>query len=174
MPQPEKSEQTFEDRVKSLTTRDRERILEAFEAGLTHEYAAFLQTCAHCGLCADSCHYYLTQKDPRSIPAYKLHLITKVYKKSFDLIGRKLPALVGAEELSNELLEEWVDTLFGRCSLCGRCGINCTMGINIPYLIRAARGAMAAVGIVPPGLRWWPHPATTASTSSWSLTNTTS
>ncbi len=153
MPQPEKSEQTFEDRVKSLTTRDRERILEAFKASLTHEYAAFLQTCAHCGLCADSCHYYLTQKDPKSIPAYKLHLITKVYKKSFDLIGRKLPSLVGAEELSNELLEEWVDTLFGRCSLCGRCGINCTMGINIPYLIRAARGAMASVGIVPPGLQ---------------------
>ncbi len=153
MPQPEKSEQTFEDRVKSLTTRDRERILEAFKASLTHEYAAFLQTCAHCGLCADSCHYYLTQKDPRSIPAYKLHQITKVYKKSFDLIGRKLPTLVGAEELSNELLEEWVDTLFGRCSLCGRCGINCTMGINIPYLIRAARGAMASVGIVPPGLQ---------------------
>jgi Fe-S oxidoreductase len=153
MPQSEKPETTFEDRVKSLTTRDRERILEAFKASLTHEYAAFLQTCAHCGLCADSCHYYLTQKDPRSIPAYKLHLITKVYKKSFDLIGRKLPSLVGAEELSNELLEEWVDTLFGRCSLCGRCWINCTMGINIPYLIRAARGAMASVGIVPPGLQ---------------------
>ena len=153
MPQSEKTETTFEERVKSLTTRDRERILEAFKASLTHEYAAFLQTCAHCGLCADSCHYYLTQKDPRSIPAYKLHLITKVYKKSFDLIGRKLPTLVGAEELSNELLEEWVDTLFGRCSLCGRCWINCTMGINIPYLIRAARGAMASVGIVPPGLQ---------------------
>ncbi len=153
MPQPEKSESTFEERVKSLTTRDRELILEAFKTSLTHEYAAFLQTCAHCGLCADSCHYYLTDKDPKSIPAYKLHQITKVYKKSFDLIGRKLPALVGAEALSNELIEEWVDTLFGRCSLCGRCGINCTMGINITSLIRAARGALAAVGIVPPGLQ---------------------
>jgi len=153
MPQSEKPEMTLEDKVKSLTSRDRERILEVFKASLTHEYAAFLQTCAHCGLCADSCHYYLTQKDPKSIPAFKLHQITKVYKKSFDLIGRKLPTLVGAEELSNELIEEWVDTLFGRCSLCGRCGINCTMGINIPYLIRTARGALAAVGLVPPGLQ---------------------
>ncbi len=153
MPQSEKPEMTLEDKVKSLTSRDRERILEVFKASLTHEYAAFLQTCAHCGLCADSCHYYLTQKDPKSIPAFKLHQITKVYKKNFDLIGRKLPTLVGAEELSNELIEEWVDTLFGRCSLCGRCGINCTMGINIPYLIRTARGALAAVGLVPPGLQ---------------------
>ena len=153
MVQSEKPEMTFEDKVKSLTPKDRERILETFKASLKPEYVAFLQTCAHCGLCADSCHYYLTQKDSKSIPAFKLHQITKVFKKNFDLVGRKLPALVGAEELSNELIEEWVDTLFGRCSLCGRCGINCTMGINIPYLIRAARGALAAVGIVPPGLQ---------------------
>ena len=60
---------------------------------------------------------------------------------------------MGAADLTNELIEEWVDSLFGRCTLCGRCSINCTMGINIPYLIRAARGALASVGLVPPGLQ---------------------
>lgn len=143
----------LEERIANLTEEDRSRILDAFRDSLTREYAAFLQTCAHCGLCADTCHYYLTDRERESVPAHKLHLITKVFKKHFDVVGRHLPHLVGAEDLSNDLIAEWVDSLFGRCSLCGRCGINCTMGINIPYLIRAARGALAAVGLVPPGLQ---------------------
>jgi Fe-S oxidoreductase len=143
----------FDERLKSLTLEDRRRILAAFKKNITGEYALFLQTCARCGLCAESCHYYLSSKDPRAIPAHKLGHITKVFKKNFDPIGRKLSSLVGAEALTNEVIEEWVDTLFGLCTLCGRCALNCTMGINIPYLIRAARGALAAAGIVPPGLQ---------------------
>ncbi len=141
------------EKIESLTAQDHEKILKTFKHYLTSEYAAFLNTCAHCGLCADSCHYYLTDKDPKSIPAYKLKLISKIFNSTFDLVGKRFPALVGAEKLSNKMIKEWVDTLFGRCSLCGRCTINCTMGINIPYLIRAARGALASVGIVPLGLQ---------------------
>ena len=70
-----------------------------------------------------------------------------------DWFGKRMSGLLGAESLSNRLIEEWVDSLFGRCSLCGRCAINCTMGINIPYIIRAVRGALASVGLVPPGLQ---------------------
>ncbi|NOR14834.1 MAG: (Fe-S)-binding protein [Candidatus Aminicenantes bacterium] len=141
------------ERIENLSAQDHEKILETFKHYLTSEYAAFLNTCAHCGLCADSCHYYLTDKDPKSIPAYKLKQISKVFNSTFDLVGKRFPGLVGAEKLSNKMIKEWVDTLFGRCSLCGRCTINCAMGINIPYLIRAARGALASVGIVPLGLQ---------------------
>ena len=153
MPESPERQAPLEERIASLTGEERRRILDAFKGSLTRGYAAFLQTCAHCGLCADTCHYYLTDRERESIPAHKLHLITKVFKKHFDLVGRRFPRLVGAEDLSNDLIAEWVDSLFGRCSLCGRCGINCTMGINIPYLIRAARGALASVGLVPPGLQ---------------------
>ena len=144
---------TIEDRIKDLTRDDIKLILNQFREKISSEYAAFMNTCAHCGLCADSCHYYIADKDPKNIPAYKLGLITRVFKKSYDLIGRKIPFLVGSKELTNAMIMEWVDTLFGRCTLCGRCAINCTMGINIPYLIRTARGALASSGIVPPGLQ---------------------
>jgi Fe-S oxidoreductase len=144
---------TYEEKIHNLTVEDREKILEEFKKSIHFDDGAYLNTCAHCGLCADSCHYFIALNDTQSIPAYKLALVTKIYKKSFGLIGKKLPSLVGAADLSNELIEEWVDSLFGRCSLCGRCTINCTMGINIPYLIRAARGALASVGLVPPGLQ---------------------
>lgn len=141
------------EKIEQLEAADFQKILQVFKEKLHHEYAAYLNTCVHCGLCADSCHYYLTDKETRSVPAYKLNLVTKIFKKYFSLSGRLFPGWVGAAELDRAVVEEWVDSLFGRCSLCGRCAINCSIGLNIPYLIRAARGALASVGIVPPGLQ---------------------
>jgi Fe-S oxidoreductase len=149
---PDKSD-AFEERIRTLSVQDKEKILKEFKKTLHYDDGAYLNTCVHCGLCADSCHYYLTLNEYKAIPAYKLALVTKIFKKTFDLVGKILPRLVGAENLSNALIGEWVDSLFGRCSLCGRCTLNCTMGINIPYIIRAARGALASVGLVPPGLQ---------------------
>ena len=152
---PVKSEENvvYEDRIKNLSDDDIQMILKEFREKITSEYAAYMNTCAHCGLCADSCHYYITDKNPKNIPAYKLGLITSVFKRLHDFVGKKLPFLVGSKPLTKEMVDEWIDSLFGRCTLCGRCAINCTMGINIPYLIRMARGALADLGLVPPGLQ---------------------
>ena len=147
------SKDEFVEKIEQLSPEERDKALSVFKGKIHREYAAYLNSCVHCGLCADSCHYYLTDGDIKSMPVYKLGLVTKVFKKYFSFIGRTLPGLVGAEELSNEMIKEWADSLFGRCSLCGRCTVNCSIGINIPYLIRAARSAMAAIGIVPPGLQ---------------------
>src|SRR5690606_23211773 len=83
----------------------------------------------------------------------KLNLVLAVFKRHFTRAGKMAPGLIGARELDQAMLEEWVDSLFGRCSMCGRCTINCTSGINIPKLVRAARSAMAAIGLVPAELR---------------------
>ncbi|MBW2180724.1 MAG: 4Fe-4S dicluster domain-containing protein, partial [Deltaproteobacteria bacterium] len=33
----------------------------------------WLEICAHCGLCADSCFFYLANnKDPKQVPSYKI------------------------------------------------------------------------------------------------------
>ena len=143
----------YEDKIEQLTSEDFDKALQEFGERIGYDYAAFLNTCVHCGLCSDSCQYYLTYKDYKSVPAYKLSLVTKVFKKYYSVIGKKIPKWIGSEELNTKTVKEWIDSLFGRCSLCGRCAINCTMGINIPYLIRAARGALAAIDLVPPGLQ---------------------
>ncbi|MBD3415160.1 MAG: (Fe-S)-binding protein [Candidatus Aminicenantes bacterium] len=144
---------SFEKKMKTLSCEDQDKILEEFKKRIHQEFAAYLNTCAHCGLCADSCHYYLTSQEHENIPAYKLSLVTQIFKDTFDSFGRRFPLFFGAASLNKKKLREWIDVLFGRCSLCGRCTINCTMGINIPYLIRAARGALASAGLVPPGLQ---------------------
>jgi len=82
------TKQDLETRLANLKEEDRSKIQEEFKNRIHSEFAAYLNTCAHCGLCADSCHYYLTEQNPKNVPAYKLGLITKVFKKSHDLFFR--------------------------------------------------------------------------------------
>jgi len=119
--------------------------------GATEE--AFASTCVRCGLCAEACHYYLTSQDPKDAPAHKLNLVLSVFKHHFTPGGRLLPGWLGAKPLDAAAVAEWVDSLFGRCSGCGRCTIGCTSGIDIRRVIRAARGALAAADLVPPELQ---------------------
>ncbi len=153
MNEKESTKDALKEKVKELKPEDFKKALLEFTNRINFDYAAFLNSCVRCGLCADSCYYYLTLKDYKSIPAYKLNLIISVFKKYFSFTGKRIPKWVGAEGLSQEMILEWIDTLFGKCSLCGRCTINCTMGINIPYLIRIARGALATIDLVPSGLQ---------------------
>ncbi|MBM3284316.1 MAG: (Fe-S)-binding protein [Candidatus Aminicenantes bacterium] len=140
-------------KIRSLGEKDIQKILEVFREKLDASAAAGLYSCVHCGLCADSCHYYLATGEPEAMPAAKLDLVNRVFKRYHSLIGRRLPQLAGASILSREMVRAWVDSLFGRCTLCGRCSLSCTMGIPIFSLIRTARSALAAVGLVPPGLQ---------------------
>jgi Fe-S oxidoreductase len=112
-----------------------------------------MQSCVHCGLCADSCHYYLATGEAEAIPAHKAGLVSSVFAREHTLSGRFFPILSGARTLDAELTREWIDSLYGRCSLCGRCTINCTMGISLERIIRAGRSALAAAGLVPSELQ---------------------
>ena len=143
----------LEEKIKQLKPEDLKKALQVFREKLNQEYAAYLNSCVHCGLCADSCHYYLTYKDVQSLPAYKLSLANGIFKKYFSFIGKNIPGWVGGKEFNQAMVREWVDSLFGRCTLCGRCSLNCSMGLNIHYIIRTARSALAAIDIVPPGLQ---------------------
>jgi len=151
--QPSKSIDPVEERIQQLSEQDLKKAVQVFKEKIDHKYAAHLNSCVHCGLCADACHYYLSHEDIPSIPAHKMNLVIGVFKKYFSLMGRTLPGWVGAKKLDKDMIREWVDSLYGRCSMCGRCSINCSIGLNIPYLVRAARSAMAAIDLVPPGLQ---------------------
>lgn len=143
----------LEERLDSLTGEDLEKILAEFRRRFSASDVAAVNTCVRCGLCAEACHYYLTSGELEDLPAYKLNLVLGVFKRHFTPAGKLGGAWTGAKTLDAAMVREWVDTLFGRCSGCGRCTINCTSGINIHALIRAARGALAAAGLVPPELQ---------------------
>ena len=127
--------------------------LQTFKEKLDDSLAASLNACVHCGLCADSCHYFVATGDPRVQPAYKVALVQAVFKYHHTGMGKAAPLLIGARRLDKAMLGEWIDTLFGSCSGCGRCTINCTVGLNIPRIVRAGRSAIAGMGLVPSELQ---------------------
>lgn len=143
----------YQDKISSLSSEDVGRALDTFHRKIDYAAAANLNSCVHCGLCADSCHYYLSDGETESLPAHKLNLISSVFKKHFTPSGKTIPAIVGAKKLDREMIGRWVDSLFGRCTLCGRCALNCSVGINITRLIRIARTALVSVDLVPAELQ---------------------
>ena len=130
-----------------------EKSLTTFQEKLDSRLATYLNSCVHCGLCADSCHYYLATREIESLPAYKLKLLQSMFKRYHSFIGKNLPALNGAAPLDQPMVDSWIDNLFGRCTLCGRCTINCTMGIAIHDLIRTGRSVLASIDLVPAELQ---------------------
>jgi Fe-S oxidoreductase len=132
-----------------LHVENSERLFSKLDARL-HTY---LNACVHCGLCGESCHYYLRYGDFRYLPGYKVDLISRVYRKRYTLLGRLFPKWTGARALDEDTLKEWQDILYGACTMCGRCSLHCSIGLNIPLLIRTARSVMAEMNMVPAGLQ---------------------
>ena len=127
-----------------------QRGLDAFKARLGQADLSYLDACVHCGLCADSCHYHRTDPTLENIPARKLDLVASVFRRHGTVMGRL--GLAG-RALDAEMAKAWLDAVYGRCSLCGRCSLNCTVGIHLPKIFRAARAALAAMDLVPPDLQ---------------------
>ena len=140
-------------RIQKLKPEQLRSALASFKRLLDHRAAANLQSCVNCGLCADSCHYYLVTKELEAIPAYKLKLVSSVFENLPTVMNRLAKKAEGDCAIDTQMVERWVDSLFGRCTLCGRCGLNCTIGINITRMIRMARTTLASIGLVPPGLQ---------------------
>jgi len=126
--------------------------LAVLRAGLDARTAAFLESCVRCNLCAESCHVFLTDGEPDSMPAAKVERVARLYRRYHTLSGRLLPGLTGARELDEQGLEELKDAAFGRCTMCGRCTVNCAVGLDPAAVIGLARQMVAAAGKVPPGI----------------------
>lgn len=144
----------------SVTTADTEKSLKAQQVidllgeKLNRQVVGSLVACVHCGLCTDACHYVLANPgDVTYAPAYKADRIRKIFKRHYDWTGRVLPRWVGAGTVSSEAdLEELKDIVFGKCTNCRRCTINCPMGVDFATFNRMARGLLVSVGIMPEGV----------------------
>jgi Fe-S oxidoreductase len=110
---------------------------------------AHLNSCVRCGLCAESCIFYLSTGEERYIPARKVDLVSSIYRRYNTLPGKLVPGLVKARELNEETVIEMVDLLYGSCTMCGRCTAHCSVGVDISYLVRVGRAMLAEMGRVP-------------------------
>ncbi len=130
------------------------KVVERMSKKLNRQLVGSLVGCVHCGMCTESCHYVLANPDdPSYAPAYKADQIRKIFKRNFDWTGRIFPWWVHAEDIrTDEELEKLKDIVFGKCTNCRRCSINCPMGVDFALLNRMARGLLVSVGIMPEGV----------------------
>lgn len=97
----------------------------------------YMETCAHCGLCSDACHHYLSNnKDPKFSPAGKV-------RQTIDLIIRK------KGNVSIEFIKRACEIAFTECNLCRRCVLYCPFGIDVAYLMIFVRRICHQLGVVP-------------------------
>jgi Fe-S oxidoreductase len=129
------------------------KVVEQLDKRLTRQLATNLAVCAHCGLCNESCHYYLSSGDPKMVPAYKADQLRKVYKRKYDWLGKLVPGWVGAVDVDAEHIEKLLDQAYGSCTMCRRCTLNCAMGIDMGMIMRNTRAMLTSMGHTPKGLQ---------------------
>ncbi|MCL5952483.1 MAG: (Fe-S)-binding protein [Chloroflexi bacterium] len=123
--------------------------LEVLEKQLNRPLATAIEVCARCGICAETCHYYVSEPKLEHVPAYRAEQLRKVYRSKHDFIGRFFPQWVSAQELDENMLERMAEMAFSQCTLCRRCTFNCPMGVDTPLMMRVIRGMATAAGKAP-------------------------
>jgi len=128
----------LDESIKRLTP---ERIEQVVNHVLDNETSAklkvYVETCVHCGLCAEACHTYLSRdRDPQFSP------VAKVKNTLWELIKRK-------GKVEPEFIQNMARIAFTECGVCRRCSMYCPFGIDIAYLLLVVRRMCNLLGVVP-------------------------
>jgi len=126
----------------------KERALAKMEelAEKNRAFQVYLDICVKCGACTDKCHYFLGTADPKNMPVARQDLLRSVYRRYFTFAGKYFPWLVGARDLTEEVLYEWY-SYYHQCSECRRCSVYCPYGIDTAEVTMAAREILDSVGV---------------------------
>lgn len=126
-----------------------ERAMSAYAREFGAMTALRMESCIHCGMCADACHFYIATEDPKYTPIWKVEPFKQAYKRESGPFAPIYRALGLKRKVTAAELEQWQELLFDSCNLCGRCSLICPMGIDVAVLIEQARHAMFEAGLAP-------------------------
>ncbi len=118
-------------------------------------FKVFMDICVRCGACADKCHFYLGSGDPKNMPVLRGELLRAVYKKEFTTAGKIMGAMVGARDLTEDVLKEWFYYFF-QCTECRRCSVFCPYGIDTAEITMMGRELLNLLGL---NIDWITTPA---------------
>ncbi len=97
----------------------------------------WLEICAHCGLCAESCFLYqVNGRIPEQVPSYKIQsTLGQIVKKK--------------GQVDNTFMRHCMDIAWSWCTCCNRCGQFCPHGIDMGVMFGYLRGLLYSQGFVP-------------------------
>lgn len=131
----------------------RDKALDILKNPANSKLITHLNACVHCGLCGTSCLFFRTYNEPKYIPGKKVDLVASIYRRYCTMMGKVAPKLVHARDLDDEMAEEMIDSLYGACTMCGRCVKHCSIGVDIPFIVHTGRRMLATMGLVPKTLQ---------------------
>ena len=129
-------------------------VIDRLSKKLNRQMVGSLFACVHCGMCTNACHYVLTNPgDVTYMPSWKADRLRSIFKHHHDWVGKVFPWWVKGSTLeTDEDLEELKDIVFGKCTNCRRCSVNCPMGVDFSTYNRMTRGLLVSVGVMPEGV----------------------
>ncbi len=114
-----------------------EKIQEYLKRTCKSRTRTWLEICARCGMCAQSCFLYqANNNDPKQVPAYKIQSTLG------ELIKRK--GKVDAQFMIHAMEVAW-----SQCTCCNRCALFCPHGIDTGVMFSYLRGILFDQGFVP-------------------------
>ncbi len=116
---------------------DRDKLRTTLKNTFRSRFKTWLEICARCGMCADSCFLYtVNNRDPKQVPSYKIHsTLGEIVRRKGDVDGA--------------FMRQVMEVAWSQCTCCNRCGQYCPHGIDIGVMMGYTRGILYSQGFVP-------------------------
>ena len=126
----------YYEEMKSLDV-DTEDLAKRLKATCKSRTRTWLDICARCGLCADSCFLYrCNDRDPKQVPSYKVQsTLGEMVRKN--------------GQVDNEFMRHAMEVCWSQCTCCSRCAQYCPHGIDMGQMVSYTRGLLYSQGFVP-------------------------
>ncbi|AMK10749.1 MAG: sulfate respiration complex iron-sulfur protein HmcF [Pseudodesulfovibrio sp.] len=116
---------------------DSDKLWATIQKTMKSRTKTWLEICAHCGLCAESCFLYqVNGRVPEQVPSYKIQSTLGVMVKK-------------KGKVDNEFMQMCMETAWSKCTCCNRCGMYCPHGIDMGVMFGYLRGLLYSQGFVP-------------------------
>src|SRR4030066_2468368 len=127
----------LDETIKRLTPEKIEKTIKAVIGGRSSRIKAVMNTCIHCGLCAEACQWYLSNdKDPTYAPVAKMRMTI------WEMIKRE-------GKVDAEFIKQCARIVFTECNICHRCSMYCPYGLDITFIIGMVRLICFLLGVIP-------------------------
>lgn len=127
----------LDETVKRLTPEKIEKTIKSVIGKSSSRIKAVMETCIHCGLCAEACQWYLSyDKDPTYAPVAKMRMTI------WEMIKRD-------GKVDAEFIKQCARIVFTECNICHRCSMYCPYGLDITFIIGMVRRICFLLGVMP-------------------------
>jgi Fe-S oxidoreductase len=113
-------------------------LLTRFDSKLNNVMRMYLDTCARCGVCIQSCHVYASMPEMKYTAVHRAEVIRKLFKRYFKAQGKFWPSLGDSADLTDDMVDTIYQTAYS-CTGCRRCMVHCPFGIDTQMIMSIAK-----------------------------------